>query len=232
MNLRIPLLACGTLLALVTTAMAQPDAPPLQPDADPLPMQESEPDAEPVAEPGTELSAEPVAEPAPAVEESRARQFLRRFTFGFHLFTGNLGSDQADAGSESLGIVGAFGRYRINKRFEAELEIRKLDASLPNGVKRVLKPFNVSVLVHFIERGKIDGYGRVGIGVGSEDLSSNGQRVLDDSTTHLHLGLGINYQVWKNIGVSAEMRYLRASRNDQEFVTSGPQVGLAAFYRF
>ena len=230
MALRTTLLAGVFLFSSVTIAAAQPSA-----------VTQPAPSAQPAVVP----QSAPAIQPAPAAQpalptsdgapqnESRAQQILRRFTFGFQLVTGDLDSgDTPNASAESLNGWGVFARFRINSRWEVELGTRKLNVTLAgNNRKRTLSPITASGIVHVVDLYGVELYGRGGYGRGGEKAKS-GNTNLDFTTSHIHVGAGAQYQVWNNIGVIGELRYVRVSRQEHGLVASGVHMGLSASYRF
>ena len=224
MAIRTTLFATILLLGSATMAVAQPSVTPesgYSPQAVPPPP----PTATPQLAPAT-----PAQEPSP--NENRTRELLQRFGFGFQLFTGNSGSeDVPGANSTSQDGWAVFARFRINPRWEVEVEASKVNIQRSGSAVHI-RPTTASGLAHLADISGLDLYLRFGIGRGTETVKFNSAGTSEFGSTLLHVGAGAQYQVWNNISVGLEGRYVRASRSGTELVITGPQYGIVGSYRF
>ncbi len=204
MTIRTALLTFAALL-IAGPAVAQPSAyaPPPPPEAVPPPVQ---------------------VEPAPAPS---------KLSVGLHLFGGELLNPNNPAEDAEISGQGIFGRYRLSRRWEIELELSKSSAVIADGWVRDFRSVDGSLLFHVFQRGKLDGYLRAGIGMADESFTAEGD-VFEFENQSSHFGAGLEYQLTPKLGIAGEFRGAALSRGDEFSVeqSGGTRLGLAAVYHF
>lgn len=158
----------------------------------------------------------------------------QKWGIGFHLTGMGLGpAEQADVDDEAqpidLGGAGLQVRYRLNRRWELEIELDHVSGQLEDsGLARDYKSMTFAGMFHINPNSQWIWSAIAGLGGGTDDvrfvqMSADGKPESSAATFshgHVHLGVALERR-FKNIGVGAQLRIVGMGRNEDD--EDGPE---------